>query len=161
MFIVGRLLSCVWGRVTESCPVSEGISVFVCQRHIAGLRAAPTFITSPPQRNTHTHVRGWVEPPATTCFVQHSPSLVAGFLCSEVILRNPRDSTRVRLCVQSLFSACVQPRVSLSFFFSFLFSMWPSKCVCNGSHSVLEFLDLLRVYMCVFGCHITEYSQGV
>lgn len=29
------------GRVTECYPVSEGISVFVCQQHIARLRVAP------------------------------------------------------------------------------------------------------------------------
>lgn len=77
-------------RVKGCYPVSEGVSVFVCQGYIPVLREVPTFITSP--LNTRPN-----RSPATTCFR-------SAVLNREVICPVPC----VRPCVQTLFPAHVE-----------------------------------------------------
>lgn len=120
--------------------------MFVCQQHIAGLRAAPTQRQHSLHHLAHTHTQihteGLIEPPQLPAL--SSASSAAGYLSGEVISHNPWDSTCASMCVVIVFSLHEVTDVYVSAFCC----VTNARLVRNGFHIVQEFLRLL-VWVCV------------
>ena len=99
-----------WEGVWPSATLYQRVSLCLCVSSILpslGRRqhSANTHYITYTHTHTHTQTRAF-RAPATTCFVQHSPSSAAGWLSGEVILHNPWDSTCASVCVVIVCCIC-------------------------------------------------------